>query len=74
MAKFMIKTDDIRKMSPEEREKKLRELREELVKLRLKAAMGTLDNPGSIRAIRKTIARILTVMREEQLAKGKKKP
>ncbi len=65
--KFMIKTDDIRKMSPEERLKKLRELQEELVRLRLKAAMGTLDNPGAIRAIRKTIARILTVMREEEL-------
>ncbi|OWJ55759.1 50S ribosomal protein L29 [Pyrodictium delaneyi] len=63
-----MKTDDIRKMSAEERLKKLEELREELVKLRLKAAVGTLENPGAIRAIRKTIARILTVMREEELA------
>ena len=69
MASYMIKTDDIRKMSVEERLKKLEELREELVKLRLKAAVGTLENPGAIRAIRKTIARILTVMREEELAK-----
>ncbi|ALL01063.1 50S ribosomal protein L29P [Pyrodictium delaneyi] len=68
MTKYMIKTDDIRKMSAEERLKKLEELREELVKLRLKAAVGTLENPGAIRAIRKTIARILTVMREEELA------
>ncbi len=72
MPKFAIRVDDIRKMSPEERLKKLQELREELVKLRLKAAMGTLDNPGAIRAIRKTIARILTVMREEELAKQRK--
>ncbi|KSW12759.1 50S ribosomal protein L29 [Pyrodictium occultum] len=62
-----MRTDDIRKMSPEERLKKLEELREELVKLRLKASVGTLENPGAIRAIRKTIARILTVMREEEL-------
>ena len=75
MAKYMIKTEDIRKMSHEERLKKLEELREELVKLRLKAAVGTLENPGAIRAIRKTIARILTVIREEELKRhraGKK--
>ncbi|BEP17528.1 hypothetical protein PYJP_08800 [Pyrofollis japonicus] len=72
MPKYMLRTDDIRKMSREERLKKLAELREELVKLRLKAAMGTLDNPGAIRAIRKTIARILTVMREEELKAQKK--
>ncbi|HIQ24147.1 MAG TPA: 50S ribosomal protein L29 [Pyrodictium delaneyi] len=66
-----MKTEDIRKMNPEERLKKLEELREELVKLRLKAAVGTLENPGAIRAIRKTIARILTVMREEELKQRK---
>ncbi len=55
-------------MSLEERLKKLQELREELIKLRLKAAVGTLENPGAIRAIRKSIARILTVIREEELA------
>ncbi|BES81304.1 hypothetical protein PABY_08710 [Pyrodictium abyssi] len=71
MAKYMIKTEDIRKMSPEERLKKLEELQEELVKLRLKAVVGTLENPGAIRAIRKTIARILTVMREEELKQRK---
>jgi large subunit ribosomal protein L29 len=68
MGKYAIRARDIRKMSPEERAKKLQELREELVKLKLKAAVGTLENPGAIRAIRKTIARILTVMREEELA------
>ncbi|WP_338252965.1 50S ribosomal protein L29 [Pyrodictium abyssi] len=66
-----MKTEDIRKMSPEERLKKLEELQEELVKLRLKAVVGTLENPGAIRAIRKTIARILTVMREEELKQRK---
>ena len=67
MGKYILKVDDIRKMTPEERLKKLQELREELMKLRLKAVTGTLDNPGMVRAIRKSIARILTVMREEEL-------
>ncbi len=73
MGKYMIKADDIRKMSREERLKKLNELREELMKLRLKAATGTLENPGAIRAIRKTIARILTIMREEELGSTRKR-
>ncbi len=68
MGKYLLRTSDIRKMSPEERRRKLEELREELVRLRLKAAVGTLENPGAIRAIRRSIARILTVMREEELA------
>ncbi len=69
-----MKISEIRALSPEERKKKLEELRTELIRLRLQAATGTLDNPGKIRAIRKTIARILTVMREEELErqKGKK--
>ncbi len=73
MGKYLLRTNDIREMSPEERLKKLQELREELAKLRLKAAVGTLENPGAIRAIRKSIARILTVMREEELAKQRRR-
>ncbi len=64
-----LKARDIRAMSREEREKKLQELRLELMKLRMQAQLGTLENPGRIRAIRKTIARILTINREEELRK-----
>lgn len=70
MGKYLLRTSDIRKMSREERLQKLEELREELVKLRLKAAVGTLENPGAIRAVRKSIARIMTVLREEELGKA----
>lgn len=66
-----LKPDEIRAMKPEERLKKLQELKLELMRLRTQAAMGTLDNPGKIRAIRKTIARILTIQREEELKKLK---
>ncbi len=62
-----LKPKDIRKMSREERIEKLKELRLELLKLRMQSDIGTLDNPGKIRAIRKTIARILTINREEEL-------
>src|SRR5207244_11985184 len=51
--------------------KKLTELRDELMHERGVAAMGGAPpNPGKIRALRKNIARILTIMREEELAGG----
>jgi len=68
-----LKPDEIRKMNREERMKKLRELRAELIKLRTQAYLGTLTNVGRIKQVRKDIARILTIMREEELkaASGK---
>ena len=62
-----LKAGEIRKMSKEEREKTLAELRAELIKLRTQAYLGTLANVGKIKQVRKDIARILTVMREEEL-------
>ncbi len=62
-----MKPSEIRALSSEERKKKLEELRMELIRLKLQAATGVLDNPGKIRAIKRTIARILTIMREEEL-------
>ncbi len=62
-----LKPKEIRSMSPEERLRKLRELRAELIKLRTQAYLGTLTNVGKIRVVRKNIARILTIMREEEL-------
>jgi len=63
----ILRPDEIRKMSPEERRKKLEELRAELIRLRGMAARGLLDKPSRIREVRKAIARILTIEREEQL-------
>ncbi len=63
----MLKPDDIRKMSREEREKLLKEFKAELIKLRYQAAMGHIDNPARIRILKRTIARILTINREEEL-------
>ncbi|WP_448578474.1 50S ribosomal protein L29 [Thermosphaera sp.] len=54
-------------MTPEERLLKLNELRLELVKLRLQSKVGTLTNTARIRNVRRDIARILTVMREESV-------
>jgi large subunit ribosomal protein L29 len=67
-------------MSREEKLRLLQDLMAELAKLRAQAAMGTLDKPHKIRITRKNIARILTILREEELgisirggAKGEEK-
>jgi len=62
-----VKASEIRKMPPEERVRKLVELRMELVKLKMQSRVGTLTNTSRIRNIKRDIARILTVMREEAL-------
>ncbi len=67
----LLRVDDIRKMSRKERRAKLEELRAELLRLRTQAARGTLENPARIREIRRAIARILTVEREEELGRAR---
>jgi large subunit ribosomal protein L29 len=62
----LLRTKDIRAMDAAAREKKLFELREELMHERGVAAMGGAPpNPGKIRALRKNIARIYTIQGEE---------
>ena len=48
-------------------EDKLREAKEELFNLRFQAATGQLENHGRLRAVKKDIARIYTVVREREL-------
>jgi large subunit ribosomal protein L29 len=58
----ILRKREIKQLLPEEREKKLGELRTELVKLRTSVrAGGNVENPGRIRELRRTIARILTI-------------
>ena len=62
----VLNTKEIREMEPTERKEKLYELRNELMHEQGIAAMGGAPtNPGKIRALRISIARILTVMKEE---------
>jgi len=63
----ILRVSEIRKMSNEEREKRLTELRAELARMRtMVKAGGAVDNPSRIRELKRTIARILTVINEER--------
>lgn len=62
-----LRASDIREMTTEERNQKLKELRDELMHERGMAATGGAPtSPGAIGAIRTNIARILTIQKEEE--------
>lgn len=66
-----MKAKEVKDMTAEELQTKLTSLKEELFNLRFQVATGQLDNPMRIRDVRKNIARILTIMRENELRVGK---
>ncbi|MBO5401898.1 MAG: 50S ribosomal protein L29 [Clostridia bacterium] len=59
---------EIRGKSPEELNKILEEQKEELFKLRFQHSIHQLDNPMKLVETKKTIARVLTVLREKELS------
>ena len=57
----ILRKRELKQLLPEEREKKLTELRTELVKLRTNVKSGgNVENVGRIRELKRTIARIMT--------------
>ena len=61
-AKF---TEELKKMSADELNAKLTELKEELFTLRFQHAINQLDNPQRIVEVKKNIARVMTVLSEK---------
>ncbi len=57
----------LRELSHEELEERLEESKEELFNLRFQLATNQLDNTARIKAVKKEIARILTVMKEQEI-------
>ena len=58
---------ELRALSRSELDTKVIELKEELFTLRFQAATGQLESHGRLRAVRKDIARIYTVLQEREL-------
>lgn len=59
-----MKTTDIRKLSSEEINAKIAELKEELFNLKFQLAVGQLENTARIGHVKKTIARMKTILGE----------
>ena len=66
-----MKANEIRKMSSEDLKNKVNELKNELFNLRFRLATGQLDNPSSIKSVKRDIARVKTIIRERELEVGK---
>lgn len=64
-----MKVEELRKMTDEELKEKVVELKKKLMELRFKNSIGSLEKPSEIKATKKTIARILTILRERELQK-----
>ena len=62
-----MKAAELRKMSAQELDEKLLELKDELFKLRFRQVINQLDNPMRISAVKKDIARIKTIQRDTEL-------
>ena len=63
----MMKLNEIRDLSTDELNEKVYELKQELLSLRFQHATGQLENGKKITELRKTIARIYTVIKEREL-------
>jgi large subunit ribosomal protein L29 len=62
----MVKKKDLAKMSKEDLEKQMKDLRMELIKQNAQRASGTTPkNPGQIKNAKKTIARIITIIKQK---------
>ena len=61
-----MKANEIRKMSAAELEGKLAELKKDLFMLRMQHATNQLDNPLQSAVVKKDIARIKTIIRENE--------
>ncbi|HCR43612.1 MAG TPA: 50S ribosomal protein L29 [Ruminococcaceae bacterium] len=65
-----MKASEVRDLSAEELESKLKDLKAELFNLRFQLTINQLDNPMRIKAVKKDIARVKTIIRENELSGG----
>lgn len=67
-----VKPSKLRDLQPGEIETKLADAREELMKLRFQAVTGQLTDTSRLRILRREIARMQTILREQPLAEAAK--
>ena len=63
-----MKVTELRELATEELQTKLADCKQELFNLRFQHAINQLDNPKKITEVKKTIARINTIIHERELA------
>ncbi len=69
-----MKLKELKQINPKELEKRLEELKKELIKYNAQVSTGTpAENPGRIRTVKKTIAKIITILKSKQQLEVKTK-
>jgi len=63
----VLKIQTLREMTSEELEQKLNELNDELFNLNMRRSLKALDNPLRLRQLRREMARVKTVLKEDRL-------
>ncbi len=67
---MILKASELKDMTPDELQKALAETKEELFNLRFQNATGQLDNYKRLGELKKDVARIKTIMRQNELAQS----
>ena len=65
--KHKDKMNEFNKLTTEEINKRINDAKEELLKLRMKQATGTLENPARINELRKDVARLKTILASREI-------
>ena len=69
----ILRKNELKQMNLETLDSKLKDLRRELIRINAQVAIKTLpENPGRVREIKKTIARLITIKKIKQEEKTKK--
>ena len=66
----MLKASDLREQTGEELRDKEAELAQQLFQLRLQRTTGQLESPAKVGAVKRDLARVLTVLREKEIEAG----
>jgi large subunit ribosomal protein L29 len=67
----LTRAKDLRDLSDEELETKLKETRQELFNLRFQSATGALENSAGVGSVKREIARILTIRHQRAATAGR---
>jgi len=67
-----MKATDVRELPVDEMNTKLDDLKKELFALRFQLAINQLDNTARLKAVKKDIARIKTILREQEIQSSAK--
>lgn len=68
-----MKVEELRDLSKKDLYERLKDVQRELFNLKIGAAQGKTANPSKIREIKKTISRIKTLLREDEIRIGRRK-